>query len=92
MGTYVNIGNEAFASIRNGEYTDKSGLIDVGVIYLDMTDFSLRFSDTEDVVDVIQQDLKEDLLQAFPAVKEVKEKDSFLFTLLKIAEQTFKIN
>ena len=29
MGTYVNIGNEAFASIRNGEYTDKSGLIDV---------------------------------------------------------------
>ena len=88
MGTYVNIGNEAFVSIRNGEYTDKSGLIDVGVIYLDMTDFSLRFSDTEDVVDVIQQDL----LQAFPAVKEVKEKDSFLFTLLKIAEQTFKIN
>ena len=92
MGTYVNIGNEAFASIRNGEYTDKSGLIEVGVIYLDMTDFSLRFSDTEDVVDVIQQDLKEDLLQAFPAVKEVKEKDSSLFTLLKIAEQTFKIN
>ena len=153
MGTYINIGNEAFASIRNGEYTDKSGLIDVvnstlftehrftcvtrsrrfgksmaakmlcayydnscdsrqlfsdlriaqsplfekhlnkyRVIYLDMTDFSLRFSDTEDVVDVIQQDLKEDLLQAFPAVKEVKEKDSFLFTLLKIAEQTFKIN
>ena len=88
MGTYINIGNYAFASIRNGEYTDKSGLIDVGVIYLDMTDFSLRFSDTEDVVDVIQQDL----LQAFPAVKEVKEKDSFLFTLLKIAEQTFKIN
>ena len=88
MGTYVNIGNEAFASIRNGEYTDKSGLIEVGVIYLGMTDFSLRFSDTEDVVDVIQQDLKEDLLQAFPAVKEVKEKDSFLFTLLKIAEQT----
>ena len=149
MGTYVNIGNEAFVSIRNGEYTDKSGLIDVvnstlftehrftcvtrsrrfgksmaakmlcayydkscdsrqlfsdlriaqspsfenplnkyRVIYLDMTDFSLRFSDTEDVVDVIQQDLKEDLLQAFPAVKEVKEKDSFLFTLLKIAEQT----
>ena len=29
MGTYVNIGNDAFASIRNGEYTDKSGLIDV---------------------------------------------------------------
>ena len=51
MGTYVNIGNEAFASIRNGEYTDKSGLIDVGVIYFDMTDFSLRFSDTEDVCD-----------------------------------------
>ena len=29
MGSYVNIGNEAFVSIRNGEYTDKSGLIDV---------------------------------------------------------------
>lgn len=36
--------------------------------------------------------IQQDLLQAFPAVKEVKEKDSFLFTLLKIAEQTFKIN
>ena len=29
MGTYVNIGNYAFANIRNGEYTDKSKLIDV---------------------------------------------------------------
>ena len=53
-----------------------------------MTDFSLSFSDTEDVVKVIQQDLKEDLLQAFPAVKDVKERDSLLIALLKIAEQT----
>ena len=29
MGTYINIGNYAFASIRNGEYTDKSELIGV---------------------------------------------------------------
>jgi hypothetical protein len=29
MGTYINIGNEGFASARNGEYVDKSGLIAV---------------------------------------------------------------
>jgi len=29
MGTYINIGNEGFATARNGEYVDKSGLIAV---------------------------------------------------------------
>lgn len=29
MGTYINIGNAGFASARNGEYVDKSGLIAV---------------------------------------------------------------
>lgn len=29
MGTYINIGNEGFASARNGEYVDKSGVIAV---------------------------------------------------------------
>ena len=29
MGTYINIGNEGFASALNGEYVDKSGLIAV---------------------------------------------------------------
>lgn len=29
MGTYLNIGNEGFASARNGEYVDKSGLVAV---------------------------------------------------------------
>ena len=29
MGTYINIGNAGFASARNGEYVDKSGLISV---------------------------------------------------------------
>ena len=27
MGTYINIGNAGFQSVRNGEYVDKSGLI-----------------------------------------------------------------
>jgi len=26
MGTYINIGNAGFKSVRNGEYVDKSGL------------------------------------------------------------------
>ena len=29
MGKYINIGNEGFASARNGEYVDKSGLVTV---------------------------------------------------------------
>ena len=29
MGIYINIGNTAFQSVRNGEYVDKSGLIAV---------------------------------------------------------------
>ncbi len=29
MGYYINIGNSAFQSVRNGEYVDKSGLITV---------------------------------------------------------------
>ena len=29
MGTYINIGNEGFASARNGEYVDKTGFISV---------------------------------------------------------------
>ena len=29
MGTYINIGNSLFQSIRNSEYVDKSGLIAV---------------------------------------------------------------
>ena len=29
MGTYINIGNEGFATARNGEYVDKSGLVAV---------------------------------------------------------------
>ena len=29
MGTYINIGNAGFQSARNGEYVDKSGLIEV---------------------------------------------------------------
>ena len=29
MGTYLNIGNDGFASARNGEYVDKSGLVAV---------------------------------------------------------------
>ena len=27
MGTYINVGNAGFQSVRNGEYVDKSGLI-----------------------------------------------------------------
>ena len=27
MGTYINLGNAGFQSVRNGEYVDKSGLI-----------------------------------------------------------------
>ena len=33
MGTYINIGNAGFQSVRNGEYVDKSGLIEVGINY-----------------------------------------------------------
>ena len=29
MGTYINLGNEGFRRIRNSEYVDKSGLIDI---------------------------------------------------------------
>ncbi len=29
MGTYINLGNEGFQRIRNSEYIDKSGLIDI---------------------------------------------------------------
>ena len=149
MGTYINIGNYAFASIRNGEYTDKSELIDIvngtlftehrftcvtrsrrfgksmaakmlcayydkscdsrqlfidlkiskcpsyekhlnkySVIYLDMTDFTPKFSRDGNIVGEIQQELKEDILHEFPDVRDIKEKDNLIITLLKIAEQT----
>ncbi len=29
MGTYINLGNAGFQSVRNGEYVDKSGLINI---------------------------------------------------------------
>jgi len=29
MGIYINIGNEGFRRIRNSEYVDKTGLIDI---------------------------------------------------------------
>ena len=147
MGRYINIGNAGFASARNGEYVDKSGLIGVvnrtlgserryscvsrcrrfgksmaakmlsayydqscdsrqlfadleiahdetfeqhlnkyAVIYLDMTAFVTRFHD-EDIVGHIEEELRADILEAYPDVA-VKETDDLMGCLIRIQAAT----
>ena len=147
MGTYINLGNEGFASARNGEYVDKSGLIaemnktlcterrfscvtrsrrfgkslaakmlcayydqscdsrrlfeslqiagdptfeqhlnKYPVIYLDMTNFVTRYTE-EDIVNSIQEELKRDIMAAFPQV-ETDGSGDLMQVLISIAGST----
>ena len=144
MGIYLNIGNSGFQSARNGEYIDKSGLINVvnkslntemrficvtrcrrfgksmaakmlnayydkscdsrrlfedlqiakdpdfekylnkfNVIYLDLSAFTPRFKDSDDIVNDIENELKDDIIDAYPDVK-FKEDDDLMKTLIRI--------
>ena len=144
MGIYLNIGNSGFQSARNGEYIDKSGLINVvnkslntemrficvtrcrrfgksmaakmlnayydkscdsrrlfedlqiakdpdfekylnkfNVIYLDLSAFTPRFKDSDDIVNNIENELKDDIIDAYPDVK-FKEDDDLMKTLIRI--------
>ena len=56
------------------------------VIYLDMTAFVTRFND-ESIVDHIQQNLKEDILKAYPQVQ-VKDSNDLMETLIAIYAET----
>lgn len=136
MGTYINTGNTAFRSARNGEYIDKSALIaavnstidteiryscmsrsrrfgkslaagmlaayydkscdsralfaDLAiaseptfeqhlnkypVIYLDMTGFTTRFREDDNIVKYIDAALKADISKAYPQVPDKEEYD-----------------
>ena len=57
------------------------------VIYVDMTTFTTRFMNDSCVVLRMQQELKADVLEAYPKVK-IDEVDDLMNTLLKIATQT----
>ena len=56
------------------------------VIYLDMTSFVTRFHD-DDIVTLIEKELKEDILAAYPDVA-VKPTDDLMGCLIRIAEAT----
>ncbi|MBQ7512100.1 MAG: AAA family ATPase [Prevotella sp.] len=55
------------------------------VIYLDMTDFVSRFKD-ENIITHIQQELRRDILAAYPNVA-VEDSDDFMMVLTRIATQ-----
>lgn len=57
------------------------------VIYLDLTSFITRYRGDEAIVNHIQEEIKEDVLEAYPDVK-VKEKDDLMAVLLRISMQT----
>lgn len=147
MGTYINLGNEAFRRIRKREYIDKSKLIAIvndtlssewcfscvtrcrrfgksmaakmlcayydhsvnshelftdleiakdpsfeehlnkyPVIYLDLTEFTTRFHD-DDIVGIIEAELKVDILEAYPNVA-VRDTDDLMGCLIRIAAAT----
>ncbi len=56
------------------------------VIYLDMTSFVTRFHD-DDIVEILDSELKADVLEAYPDVK-VKETDDLMGCLIRIMEAT----
>ena len=56
------------------------------VIYLDLTEFVTRFHD-EDIVGILDSELKADVLEAYPDVK-VRETDDLMGCLIRIAEDT----
>lgn len=57
------------------------------VINLDLTSFITRYRGDEAIVNHIQEEIKEDVLEAYPDVK-VKEKDDLMAALLRISMQT----
>lgn len=56
------------------------------VIYLDMTSFVTRFHD-DDIVGILDSELKADILEAYPDVK-VRETDDLMGCLIRIAAAT----
>ena len=56
------------------------------VIYLDLSEFVMRFHET-DVVDILDKRLLEDVQEAYPDHK-TKEGDDLMDSLVRIAEQT----
>ena len=57
------------------------------VIRLDMTDFTTRFRHEKDIVNLIQHEIMDDVLEAFPETK-TKERDDLMEILCRISETT----
>ena len=146
MGTYINLGNSGFQSVRADEYVDKSGLISIvngtlftrrrfscvtrcrrfgksmaaemlcayydhscdsrslfadleiaadpsfekhlnkyPVIYLDMTNFTTRDIPHNEIVAVLQREVKEEVSKLYPDAGTLPE-DDLMAALIKIAD------
>ncbi len=57
------------------------------VICVDMTDFTTRFRNEKEIVSLIQHDIMNDVLKAFPDI-EVEERDDLMSILYRISERT----
>ena len=57
------------------------------VIRVDMTDFTTRFRYEKDIVSLIQHEIMDDVLEAFPETK-TKERDDLMEILYRISETT----
>lgn len=57
------------------------------VIYLDMTGFTTRYYGNDHMVELIQRELRDDILEYYPKV-EVKDSDDLMNVLARVAEST----
>ena len=57
------------------------------VICIDMTDFTTRFRNEKEIVNIIQQEIMDDVLKIFPDI-EVKERDDLMSILFRICDST----
>ncbi|MCF0179162.1 MAG: AAA family ATPase [Bacteroidales bacterium] len=58
------------------------------VIKLDLTDFTTRFKDYPNIVDLIQKELKEDIREVYPEIVSEDFNDDFMAMLIKIHQAT----
>lgn len=148
MGTFINKGNEGFRRALNGEYVDKTGMIEIinktldtersltcvtrsrrfgksmaldmlcayydkscdsrqlfdglaaqggdtfdkhlnkyPVICLDITDFITKYNDNTNIVSLLQEDVKDELLSVNPNIP-LEERDDLMDVLIKINAKT----
>ena len=72
---------------KNADTAFETHLNKYPTIYIDITDFTTEYKDSDDIIDILIRELKEDILEAYPDIT-VKPDAGLMKTLLTISERT----